>query len=86
MIETDEWGDIYLGPEDLCTVNADTVYITIVGDNFTNATNVSISASNGDVSTGKLRRFRYYSLTKILGKNLGNNINGFSTFSLYIVQ
>ena len=52
MIETDEWGDIYLGPEDLCTANADTVYITIVGENFTNVTNISVSATNGDVSTG----------------------------------
>ena len=54
VIETDEWGDIYLGPEDLCTINADTVYITIVSDNSTNATNISVSATNGDVSTGKL--------------------------------
>ena len=52
VIETDEWGDIYLGPEDLCTANADTVYITIVGENFTNVTNISVSATNGDVSTG----------------------------------
>ena len=54
VIETDEWGDIYLGPEDLCTTNADTVYITIVGDSFTNVTNISVSAIYGDVSTGKL--------------------------------
>ena len=50
VIETDEWGDIYLGPEDLCTANADTVYVTIVGDSFTNVTNISVSAINGDAT------------------------------------
>ena len=51
-IETDEWGDIYLGHKDLCNANADIVYITVVGDSFTNVTNISISATNGDASTG----------------------------------
>ena len=54
VIETDIWGDIYLGHKDLCNVNADTIYITIVGtdDNFTN---VSVCATNGDVSTGNIK-------------------------------
>ena len=52
VIETDEWGDIYLGPDDFCTANAsaDTVYVTIVGDSFTNVTNISVSAINGDAT------------------------------------
>ena len=53
VIETDEWGEIYLGRSDLCNADADTVYVTIVGDEFTNLTNISISAINGDV-TGRL--------------------------------
>ena len=52
VIETDEWDDIrvYLGPDDLCTASADTVYVTIVGDSFTNVTNISVSAVNGDAT------------------------------------
>ena len=53
VIETDEWGEIYLGPNDLCNANADTVYITIVGDS-TSVTNISVRAINGDVSTGNI--------------------------------
>ena len=60
VIETDEWGDIYLGREDLCNANADTVYITVVGDSFTNITNISISATNGDASTGRFLNFSMY--------------------------
>ena len=52
VIETDEWGDIYLGHNDLCNANADTVYITIVGDSMTS---ISVSAIIGDVSTGNIR-------------------------------
>ena len=53
VIETDEWGEIYLGRSDLCDADADTVYVTIVGDKFTNLTDISVSAINGDV-TGRL--------------------------------
>ena len=55
IIETDQWRDIYLTPKDLRNTSASTVYITIVGDKYctNNITNISVSATSGDESTGE---------------------------------
>ena len=64
VIETDEWGEIYLRRSDLCNADADTVYVTIVSDELTNVTNISVSTINGDVSTSRLNYCRYIHFTQ----------------------
>ena len=54
IIETDGYGDIYLGPTNFCNTDSqNTVYIAVMGGGDSDDVNdVSISVYNGDTSTG----------------------------------